>query len=107
MVLDGVARAPSVDDCREAAEQEGARFLMVLTECADPGIHRSLIEGRQRSIPLWYELDWSQVQRSRATWVPPESPDLTVKVTDSTATNRQRLARLIHGGQEREGVTKR
>jgi predicted kinase len=98
VVLDGVARAPSVDECREVATEEGARFLTVLTECADPVIHRSRIETRQRSIPNWYELDWDRVQRSRANWDPPHPVGLTLQATDSIAGNSELLAVLIRDG---------
>jgi len=107
VVLDGVARAPSADQCREVANQEGARFLTVLTECADLEIHRFRIETRQRSIPNWYELDWDRVQHSRANWEPPQPVDLTLQATDSIAGNGKRLTLLIYGGQEREGRPER
>lgn len=71
-VLDGVARAPEIDGCRAAAEAEGGGMVVIVTECSDETIHRHRIETRQRDIPDWYELTWSQVERSRATWEPPE-----------------------------------
>jgi predicted kinase len=95
VVLDGVARTPYVEQCREVANQEGARFLMVLTECADLDLHRIRIEARRRLIPNWYELDWDQVQRSRSTWVTLLSADLTLHATDSIEVNRGLLANLI------------
>ena len=55
VVLDGVARGPNVEECRTVANQEGARFLLVLTECADLDTHRSRVASRQRLIPCWYE----------------------------------------------------
>jgi predicted kinase len=95
VVLDGVARAPCVDECRNVAAQEGARILTVLTECADLEVHRSRIETRQRSIPNWYELDWDRVQRSRANWEPPHPVDLVLQATQSRAVNNELLAVLI------------
>jgi len=96
VVLDGVARAPTVDRCRQVASEEGARFLIVLTECDDSEIHRSRVESRQRSIPDWYELDWDRVQSSRADWNPPHPVDLTLRATDSVARNSELLNVLIH-----------
>ena len=98
VVLDGVARATSADQCREVATEEGARFLTVLAECTDLEIHRSRIEDRQRSIPNWYELEWDRVLRSRANWEPPQPVDLTLQATDSVAGNSKLLAVLIHDG---------
>lgn len=97
VVLDGVARAASADQCRAVAIQESAQFLTVLTECTDVDIHRSRIETRSRSIRNWYEVDWDGVQRSRATWDPPKPIDLLLETTDAPAKNSERLARLIHG----------
>jgi hypothetical protein len=66
VVLDGVAREPAIELCRHVADDEAARFLLVLTERDDLEIHQMRIEARERSIPDWYELDWDHVQRSRA-----------------------------------------
>ena len=97
VVLDGVARTPEVDRCRAVADQEGARFVTVVTECADPATHRLRIESRRRSIPDWYELDWARVERSRSTWDDSLPADLTLQATDPIEVNRELLAGLIHG----------
>jgi predicted kinase len=99
VVLDGVARRAAIDRCREVAAAEGAAFVLVLTECDDLAIHRSRIEGRERSIPDWYELDWDRVQRSRARWERPHQVDLTLQATDSLSENEQRLAEFLDGAQ--------
>jgi predicted kinase len=96
VVLDGVARIPYIEQCRGVANQEGARFLTVLTECTDLDVHRLRVISRQRLIPDWYELDWKRVQRSRSTWDPLLSADLTLQATDSIETNGGLLATLIH-----------
>lgn len=97
-MLDGVARGPNVEECRTVANQEGARFLLVLTECADLDTHRSRVASRQRLIPCWYELDWEQVERSRSAWDRPQQADLVLQAIDSVAGNRKRLSLLIDGG---------
>jgi predicted kinase len=95
VVLDGMAGAPDIDRCRQVASEEGAGFVVILTECADTTIHRSRIEGRQRDIPNWYELGRDHVQRSRARWQPPGDADLTLSAMDSLESNRDRLAGLL------------
>ena len=82
VILDGVARAPEVEKCDQVAHEEGARLIVLLTECADAEVHRSRIEGRHRSIPDWYELDWDHVQRSRRSWEPPTRVDLTLQAAN-------------------------
>jgi predicted kinase len=104
VILDGVARGPATVLCRQVADDEGARFLVVLTECSDAAVHKLRIEARDRSIPDWYEIDWDHVQRSRARWERPKQVDLTLQATQSPEANRERLARLLHRDQGREGA---
>ncbi len=78
VVLDGVARAPEVRRCRECAERESARCVVVATACSDPAVHRRRIEGRRRAIPGWYELEWADVERSAARWELPQDVDLAL-----------------------------
>ena len=81
VVLDGVARAPEVARCRALARDEGAPSVVVMTACSDAELHRSRIEGRQRGIPGWYELDW-------------EALDDVDVVLDAAATVAQNTAML-------------
>ncbi len=95
VVLDGVARAPQVEQCRNMAVEEGARCFVVLTECADADLHRSLVEGRERGIPDWCELDWAHVQKSRANWQAPSSVDITLQATEPPEANRRKVCDFI------------
>jgi hypothetical protein len=95
VVLDGVARAPQIDACRSLAAVEAAGLLVVVTTCDDAKLHRSRLDGRRRDIPGWYELDWSDVERSRADWVPIGDADLTLDAGDPITDNVERLAALI------------
>jgi predicted kinase len=95
VVLDGLARAPQMVACRQAAAEESARLVVILTRCADADVHRARIEGRQRVIPNWYELDWTNVQTSMAGWEPPDEVDLTVEATEPWEDNLNRLHRFF------------
>jgi len=97
VVLDGMARAPDVERCRAVAEEEHARFVVILTVLSDAAVHRSRIEGRHRGIPNWYELDWSHVQRSMASWDPPDDVDLTLDGVDPREANASRLEAVLLG----------
>lgn len=98
VVLDGVARKPEIKLCRELAHQEHAHMLLVLTQCGDPDVHRSRVEGRKRLIPNWYELDWDRVDQARDAWEPFEGVDLVLEAMEppeeNTAQLRAVLARL-------------
>jgi predicted kinase len=91
VVLDGVARAAEVAATRALSREEGVPFFVVLTECSDAELHRSRIEGRQRGIPGWYELDWDHVARARNEW---EALDDLDMVLDATATISENAASL-------------
>ena len=91
VVLDGVARSPEIERCQETARSEGARLVVVETYCSDVALHRSRVEGRQRSIPNWYELDWPHVQATLADWESPEGVDLYLEATDQWEDNLTRL----------------
>jgi predicted kinase len=95
VVLDGVARAPEVEGTRRVAREEGAASLVVMTSCDDPAQHRTRVEGRQRQIPNWYELDWPQVARSRESWEPPGDVDLVVDGGDPEEENARRVRSLV------------
>jgi len=91
VVLEGVARAPQVETLRLLTAEEGARFLVIMTECSDPELHRSRVDGRERGIPGWYEFDWSHVEESRKSWDPNMSIDLKVDTAKPLSTIRSAL----------------
>jgi predicted kinase len=95
VVLDGVARRSETAACRGNAQREHSRFVMIATECSDRALHRSRIEGRQRSIPNWYEVGWSSVERSLDEWEQPEGADLHLDAADSWDANVAKLASLF------------
>jgi predicted kinase len=95
VVLDGVARRPEIGDCRHLADEESAQMVLVITQCADAHLHRSLVEGRRRQIPNWYELDWDHVEGARAAWEPIEPFDLALDAGDPWEQNSSRLRVLL------------
>ena len=95
VVLDGVARDADVEGTRLVARDEGAGSVAILTSIRDAELHRSRVEGRQRLIPDWYELDWDHVARARASWVPPADVDLVLEAADPVEDNAARLLALL------------
>ncbi|MGA3147296.1 MAG: AAA family ATPase [Acidimicrobiales bacterium] len=95
VVLDGVARAPEVAMCREAARSESGRMVVIATRCSNRALHRSRIEGRQRAIPDWYELDWEHVEQTLAHWEPPDGADLCLDASDPWTGNVSRVRELL------------
>ena len=91
VVLDGVARAPQLEVLRSLADEEGAEFVVLMTECSDPAVHRSRIEARERGIPDWYEVQWDQVESSRVHWDAEFPADLRFDAADPLPLNLERL----------------
>lgn len=78
VVLDGVARQAQIDALRSLGPEEGVAVLVVKTMCSDPSLHRTRLEGRERLIPDWHELEWREVAASMATWDPDLEADVTI-----------------------------
>jgi predicted kinase len=95
VVLDGVARDPEVEGTRRVARQEGSKSVVVMTACGDADTHRSRVEGRQRHIPNWYELDWDHVSRARSSRSPVRAVDLVLEATEDVDENADRLRSVI------------
>jgi predicted kinase len=95
VVLDGVARQPEVDGTRRVALEEGVGAVVVMTSCGDASLHRSRVEGRQRAIPNWYELDWDHVQQARSAWVAPHDIDLVLESERAVQDNADTLRALL------------
>lgn len=95
VVLDGVARDPEVTGTRALAQAEGARCLVVVTSCSDEAVHRQRVDGRQRGIPGWYELDWDHVAGVLGRWQPPARADLCLDAVDPFDANVARLEELL------------
>ena len=91
VVLDGVARSPEIDQCRQTAQDLSVGMVVIMTQCSDLEVHRLRINGRQRAIPNWYELDWPHVQATLADWESPEGVDLYLEATDQWEDNLTRL----------------
>ena len=53
------------------------------------------VEGRQRNIPHWYELDWEHVERARSSWVAPTGLDLVLEAEAPVEENAECLRALL------------
>ena len=95
VVLDGVARGPEVEGTRLVASEEGVPSLVVMTSCRDAALHRARVEGRQRQIPDWYELDWDHVAQARSAWVPLHDLDLVLESERTVQANADTLRALL------------
>lgn len=88
VILDSVAGIRSIQSAwTQLAERYGASPCVIECTCADEDIHRSRLRGRQRHIPGWHELEWSEVERVRQYYSPWEGKRLMLDMTDPLPEN--------------------
>ena len=96
VVLDLVAREEPRREWEALARRYAARFGVVECICSDQEVHRSRVEGRDRGIPGWYELDWEHVLAGRRGYRPLDGPKLTVDAVQPVDENLDRARRWLH-----------
>jgi predicted kinase len=72
---------------REIAARFDASLVIVECVCSDTDLHRQRVEGRERGIPGWHEVDWQHVQRMRVEFSPLSVERLTVDAVDALEDN--------------------
>ena len=83
VILDSVATTESIRAAwRDIASQFGADWRVIECICSDASLHRKRLEGRQRGIPGWYELEWSQVEGAISSFVPWSEPRLILDAVE-------------------------
>jgi len=84
VILDSVAASQSIRStwCY-LAEQYGADCCVIECICSDKSLHRSQLEQRQRNIPGWHELEWSEVERVKQYYSPWEGEHLVLDMINS------------------------
>jgi predicted kinase len=95
VVLDGMARPPQVELAHQVADEELVRLLIIETRCSDIVLHRSRVEGRDRAIPNWYELNWEHVARSLDRWEPLPLTDLVLDAVTPWGENETALTNFL------------
>ena len=90
-ILDLVARDEPVGEWRRLADEYRASFAVVECVCSDIDVHRSRVEGRQRRIPGWYELDWDHVELGRQRYAPLSGPKVVIDAVDDIGRNLDKV----------------
>ncbi len=77
VILDSVAATESIRVLwQDLANECGGEWRVIECVCSDAGLHRKHLEGRQRRIPGWHELQWSEVERVKSYYVSWSGPRL-------------------------------
>ena len=71
VILDSVAGIENIRDAwKRLAEKYQAERRVIECICSDETIHRDRLLTRERKIPGWHELEWSEVERVKEYYVP-------------------------------------
>jgi hypothetical protein len=90
-ILDSVASMESTRaQWRSLAQNYNAAWRVIECICSDSAIHRARLAERQRKIPDWHELDWSEIERVQAYYEPWSDECLVLDTADSLHENIQR-----------------
>jgi predicted kinase len=97
VILDSVASPVAVRaEWRKIADARGAAWRVIECVCSDESIHRGRLKMRQRGIPGWHELDWSEVERVRAIYTPWTEDRLVLDAVQPLIENIQAALRYLH-----------
>lgn len=84
VILDSVAATETIRNTwHQLAEQYNATWRVIECICSDESLHRSRLNGRQRHIPGWHELEWSEVEKVKDYYSPWEGERLVLDMTNS------------------------
>lgn len=95
-ILDLVARDEPRLEWQALADRYRAQFGVVECICSDEELHRTRVEGRERSIPDWYELDWDRVALGRHHYVPLTEPKLIIDSVNPVDSNFAKVKRWLN-----------
>ena len=84
VILDSVAATKTIRSAwHQLAEHYHANSRIIECVCSDESFHRSQLKQRQRNIPGWHELEWSEVERVKQYYSPWEGEHLVLDMTNS------------------------
>ena len=88
VILDSVATTETIRRLwRDLADQYGGEWCVIECICSDTDLHRKRLEERQRGIPGWHELKWSEVEGVKSNYVSWSEPRLILDAVNSFERN--------------------
>ena len=90
VILDSVASTESIrNQWRDLALQFTARWRVIECICSDESVHIARLALRQRGIPGWHELAWSDVEKVKAYYAPWQEERLILDMVNPLQANIQ------------------
>ena len=88
VILDSVASTESIRNAwRELRKKYNADWRVIECICSDVSVHRERLEQRQRNIPGWHELQWSDVEFVQSYYAPWDDERLILDSLNSVDQN--------------------
>jgi predicted kinase len=98
VILDSVASTLSIRaEWRALAQTYQAEWRVIECICYDETAHRKRMDVRQRGIPGWHELDWSEVERVKAYFAPWDEARLILDAVNPLEENIAAALRYLRG----------
>ena len=106
VILDSVASTLSIRATwRTIAQTYRAEWRVIECLCSDEAMQRDRLKVRQRNIPGWHELDWSEVERVRAYYAPWAEERLILDAVQPLEDNITAALRYLRGLSRAIGLT--
>lgn len=98
VILDSVASTVSIRrQWRELAQTYGAAWQVIECVCTDEALHRQRLTKRDRGIPGWHELDWTEVERVKSYYAPWQDERLVLDAVNPLPENITAVLSYIQG----------
>ena len=102
VILDSVASTESIRlSWKQLATKYDADWLVVECICSDESVHRARLKKRQRQIPGWHELSWSDVEFVKSYYAPWDEPRLIVDAVDLLEENLKMVLDWLKNTKEK------
>jgi predicted kinase len=97
VILDSVASTLSIRaEWRTLAQTYQAEWRVIECICSDEAAQRERMNVRQRHIPGWHELEWSEMERVKAYYAPWDEERLILDAVSSLEKNIAAALRYLH-----------
>jgi len=84
VILDSVAASQTIRNTwYQLAQQYRALCRVIECICSDESLHQARLKERKRNIPGWHELEWPEVERVKAYYLPWEEEHLVLDMIRS------------------------
>jgi len=91
VILDSVAGTQTIrDEWDRLAKRHHARLRVIECVCSDESFHSSHLARRERNIPGWHELAWSDVEKVKSYFLPWSDEHLILDMMDPFEENKSK-----------------